>query len=403
MMNDIDVEKYRDITFVQRKCCEICNTSFDNPIIKLPDFPMTEIYTRNRVTGKAGICDQAFYLCRKCGHGQLQNVLDMELQYGNSIFYHFRTSQSSSGKKSADFFISFLLKTVGDRRFRTIIELGSNDLYVLKEIKDKAEHLIGIDPILKGQGYSDDKITAIGDYFENVRLDKEIDLVICKDTLEHVAQPRKFVEQIVQSGQDDTLYVFEFPLLNTLVQNSRFDQIFHQHLNYFSYESINYMLNELDCELIAHDISYQHWGGILIAFKKIAYNKKRKEYPVLAEKDIINSFNTFQKNMEVTRERLLQFRKEKLIGYGAALMLPVLAYHLKTDFHELEFILDDDKNKEGTYYINLPVKIRHTLGAEVRDATILLTAISSKHNVRSILSKLIEKKPRNIIIPMNII
>lgn len=403
----IDIEKLRNVPFESRDRCMICGSGPSEPVIRLPKFPMTEIYTNEKVTEKVAYADQEFHFCQRCGHGQIANVIDVELQYGSTLSYHFRTSESATGSESADFFVQFLNRVAGMRHFGTVVELGCNDLYLLKSLRPKADRLIGVDPILKDreQELSDDRIQVIGDFFENVELSGELDLVICKDTLEHVSDPLSFVKKIVDKGTEETLFFFQFPILETLLSGCRFDQIFHQHLNYFSLKSIIHMLDELGCRLIDYTINVNHWGAILIAFKKGHDNLKyRDEVWQITRPEILERYSLFRANMEATAQRLSYLGPETIYGYGAALMLPVLAYHLGSDLSYLKCVLDDDIKKAGLYYINLPVTIRRREEVtDIDESVILITAIASMNNVRRILARLFDLNPKQIILPLNTI
>lgn len=399
------IEKLRKLSYQTRTHCLICGNKLDKPLIELPGFPLTEIYTTKLMKERVGFADQNFHFCSNCGHGQVANVIDIKVQYGNAPFYYFRASESATGRRSADYFVDFLNHVAGNRNFGNIIEIGCNDLYILKALKSKAKRLIGIDPILKGKekGLTKDNIVAIGDFFENVVLEGEIDLVICKDTLEHVSNPKQVVEKIVDRSHEQTIFFFQFPILETLLSSYRFDQIFHQHLNYFSFKSINYMLNELGCELLDYKINFDHWGAIIIAFKK---GKGKLRYAKgalgISGPKILERYEIFKNAMDVTKRQLSFLKGELIYGYGAALMLPVLSYHLKNDLSCLKCIIDDDENKKGLYYINLSVPIK-TVEAitDIKDSVVLVTAIASLNNVRSILTKLFALSPKQIILPLN--
>ena len=403
----IDIEKFKNIPFVKRTTCVICDEKVGKPLIELPDFPMTEIYTTEKVDEKVGFADQVFHVCKKCGHAQIANVIDINLQYGSAISYHFRTSESATGRESSYFFADFLNNVTKGRHFNTIVEIGCNDLYLLKLLKPNGNKLIGIDPILKCEEkeFSEQNITVIGDFFENVVLNEKIDLVICKDTLEHVSNPKQFVQKIVNRSHNETLFFFQFPFLETLLAGCRFDQMFHQHLNYCSLKSIIYMLNEMGCELLDYKINLNHWGAILIAFKK-GKNKSRYSEDVMeiSNSKILERYKVFKSNMQATNKRLSFLKGETIYGYGAALMLPILSYHLKNDLSCLKCVIDDDKRKEGLYYINLPVSIRTREDIrDIKDSIVLITAIASMNNARRILPKLFELNPKQIIVPLNTI
>ena len=403
----MNVSKWKNIAFQKRDNCMVCGTKMDAPVIELPDFPMTELYTNEKVEEKAGFLDQSFHFCSHCGHGQIAHVIDIELQYNSSDSYNFRTSQSATGRESSDFFADFVTSVAGDRHFSSIVEIGCNDLYLLKSLKDKADRLTGIDPILQGreEEFSESKVTAIGDFFENVELEDDLDLVLCKDALEHVSDPKQMVRKIVDRATDDTTFFFQFPMLETLLTGCRFDQIFHQHLNYFSLKSIIYMLDELGCELLSYKINKNHWGAILVAFRKGEDNSRfADDVWDIKPSDILDRYAVFKSNMESANRRMSFLNGTPVYGYGAALMLPVLAYHLGNDFSRFKFIIDDDKTKEGLYYMNLPVSIRSMEHVtDIENSVILITAISAMNNVRRILTKLVTLNPEQIILPLNTI
>ncbi|MDD5079037.1 MAG: methyltransferase domain-containing protein [Candidatus Omnitrophica bacterium] len=403
----MNLEMYKNIPYQKRDCCMVCGRKNSVPAIELPHFPLTELYVKKKPSQMLGFVDQEFYVCSHCDHGQIGNVIDIKLQYGDSMMYNFRTSQSITGRMTTDFFIKFFERVSGSRKFKTIVEVGCNDLYLLKKIRNRAKKLVGIDPILKGheRELSKDNIIAIGDFLENTALIDNMDAIICKDVVEHVADPVGFLKRIVERADGNAVFFVQVPLLETIMEECRFDQIFHQHLNYFSFKSFLYMINGLGCDLLDMAVNYDHWGTGLFAFKK---GKSRLRYnfdaPDITNSEIRNRYIIFKSDLEQVNKRLTCFRKEKIYGYGAALMLAVLSYHMENDFSRFACIMDDDKNKDGMSYLNLPVSIVHRKKiSDLKDAVVLLTAISSKINVRRMLTNLIGCEPRHIICPLKIL
>ncbi len=109
----------------------------------------------------------------------------------------------------------------------------------------------------------------------------------------------------------------------------------------------------------------------------------------------------FRRQLSTTNEVLKSFEGTTIYGYGAAQMLPVLAYHLDNDLSLLTAVLDDDPAKDGLYYWNLPLVVRYAATVEdLEDASVFITAVD---NVKPILSKLLVRRPRHIIYPFHII
>jgi len=408
----IDINKFKHIPFKTRKQCAVCNTELDAPVIKFPGFPITEAYVKQKVTEKVGFIDQGFHICGHCGHGQLSNVVDPAFLY--SDWYSTRTSNSLSAVPAVDVFLKFVDTVLKGAMVKSIVEIGCNDLFMLKKLRDRADKLYGIDPMLRGKENQlrDEKIEVIGDFFENLDIRKvgdTLDVVLSSHTLEHVEEPKMLLKKLLDSATAHTRFFFQFPGLGTLVQNSRFDQIHHQHLHYFSLKSFMHLLHEVGAELIDFQVNQEHWGALMVAFKKkdgrnknasTAFSESMRQY---TNEEVTQQYALFKDCMATAKRRLENVNGEKVYGFGAALMLPVLDYHLG-GLEKIECIIDDDKDKEGLYYINVPLQVK-SLDAvsDINNAVFFVTAIHSLQTLRAIISRLNALHVKQIIVPVNIV
>lgn len=404
-----DLDQFRNIVFTSRTRCVICGFPMESALIDLPRFPVTEIYVPEKITGDLGFVDQKFHFCLHCGHGQLANLIDKNVLYGQC--YRTRTSISPSAMGAVDVFAEFIEQILEGRKIGTLLEIGCNDLYFLHKFKDRTDALYGIDPILKGreQDSSDSKIKLIGDFFEHIDLKAagiKPDIVLSSHTFEHIEKPAELIEKTVQSAAADALFFFQFPGLEALVADARFDQMFHQHLNYFSAASVAYLLEKLGCRLIGLKVNPFHWGALMVAFcKKDALFEGRPGISTekLTARQITSQYQVFKDCMTNAARRVEAVREGPLYGFGAAMMLPVLDYYIP-GLRKLECILDDDQNKRNLYYLNYPVQIRTPQNPfDFYGATVVLTAIYSLTTQRAILKRLIDLKVKQIILPLNII
>jgi len=403
-------QDYKTIKFKRRDSCVICGSRISSAAIDLPKFPLTEIFRHKKPPSGLGYVDQQFQFCPCCGHGQLANLIDQRLLYGSDYFT--RTSASLAAQSALDVFLSLVEKWLGKKKAVNIFEIGANDLYCLKRLSNKADLLYGIDPAFKDKeiSFRHKKISLISGFaedfdWENLSVPPEI--IISSHTLEHIADPRGLLQRLLACGSADTLYFFQFPCLDVLVREARFDQVFHQHLNYFSLASFCYLLDSQGAELLELKINPYHWGSLMAVFKKGKKAKcRRKARPnskIIKESFILKQFTFFKENMQAASQRIALLKGEPLFGYGAALMLPVLDYYLK-NLRRLECILDDDPRKNGLYYLNFPLQIK--LPSQVKrlkDSAVVVTAINSVLNYRAVVARLIALKVRQIILPLNLI
>ncbi len=387
-----------------RDTCGVCGAPV-SPAIDLPSLPITDSFCRDPVeNGIMGI-DQVFQYCRLCGHGQLQNLIDPNVLYGR--LYHFRTSESATARKGVDFFLEVLGEASSGRRFRCILDIGCNDLYLLGRLRGVSDCRVGVDPILAGHegDREDEDIMVLGKSFEDVRADElpeRPDLVLCRHTLEHILDPLRFLDHLQEISAADALFVFELPGLDALVERFRFDQVFHQHANYFSLSSIRRFIQSAGCRPLLHRVNYHDWGAMAIAFVRGKGEASLPlERPRWSPEEIGARYDWFQRQMDLCGSALSQVQTKHKYGYGAAQMLPVLGYHLQTDFADFSAILDDDPAKDGLGYWNLPVRIRLSSRVEqFEEAAVLVTAFD---NVKPILTRLFERRPRHILLPFCVV
>jgi SAM-dependent methyltransferase len=395
------------VSIQQRQACSACGCPSLEQVLELPDLPLTGIFIKAEDRPKFPSIDQALMRCTRCGHGQLRDTVDPVYLYQET--YTHRSSLSPISTRGNDFFLGFLNELTQGQRFRSVAEIGCNDLYLLKRLEDRADHLVGFDPIWKGRtDLPAGKTVVKGSYIEEIRPADDIperpDLVLSVHTLEHVNDPLSSLRPIYEHAREGALFVIEVPGFDTLLNISRFDQVFHQHLNYFSVGSFRRMIEQLGGEYVTHRFNYSYWlGTMLVAFRKPSGSVGRVPAPVNAPTrvEIDVQFKVFKQQLEGLKGSLARMRGQgvPLLGFGAAQMLPILAYHLGTDFSEFEGVLDDNPDKTGLTYPSLQTRILAAANYPTLDKhAVLLTAADS---ARPILSRVVGLKARYILFPFN--
>ncbi len=365
--------------FKVRLNCEVCNNILGKPLIDLPNLPLTECLFDEPT--ELENYNQEFHLCEKCGHGQLGVMLNPKILYND---YFYKTS-SGGNKKTNDIIVEYLKDSP---KFDNIIDIGCNDLYLLKALKNKSKNLIGIEPSMK---YEDKKIKVINKYVEDISWKKYINgrtLITSIHNLEHIEHPRELIEKMFKYATDDTLFIFEFPCFEKLIEHNRFDQIFHHHLHYFSLDSFRYMLNEIGGEIHEHQYVEGNWGALRVVFGK----------KLLIDKKIIkNKYKQFQ---EMMKQKIIEIKNldknTMLVGYGAVLTLPVLDYHLKNILNKCQYITDIDSNKKYKFFPNLEPEILCNYPASIYSNAVItgigFNDIIKKDIKKTIKGKIIELK-----------
>ena len=402
----MNIDIFKNIPVKQRASCAVCGKKLSSPLIDLPEFPITEILTPSRPKAPTGFVNQEFHYCR-CGHGQLSNIVSPEILYTQA--YSYRTSASRAGSSGINVFKDFIDRIIRDRTFETIVEIGCNDLTLLKALKNKGRQLVGIDPILKlliGE-VEDSRFKLIPELFEKVSREAYSlsgpALYLSSHNLEHIENPREMLHKLLSEAHEKSLFIFQFPCLDILTEEGRFDQIFHHHLQYFSFASFRTLVEESGGILIDFDWNRPYWGSLLVAFQKAPLKKSSpvkmsKPVPGIPKPDFVrDQYCLFRESMAALGRTIAVLKNEKKFCYGAVLTLPTIAYHLQNNLSDFEGIVDDDPSKEGMFYLNLSVPIQNAAKVDMKEANVMITALN---NARQILPRLILKEPKRIFLPM---
>lgn len=355
--------------------CPICAQAMER-LVNLPRFPLTEKYepwAEDFEEGR-GFADQAFMYCEDCSHGALETVVpDL---YGGD--YRTSTGKSEGALQAVKRFAEFIARP----NVEFVIDIGGNDGSLLSHF---AGHTIAIDPHASGARYNILQSIENADLtpFKNVHK-----VIVSSHTIEHLVDPNVMIEKCAAVMGENDILALQFPSLELLVQDARIDQIHHQHLHYFSERSIKALLFRHGLDCVSSRFDESHWGALMLIAKK--RNAALSYGTAIETIDVQNAIRTFH-NLEMHIPR-------GTIALGAALMLPVLAYWFP-ELDAVEFIADDDPQKNGLRYVNVNKIIKNEYS--LRDMDIVITAIGSNQATRALTRKAIDAGARRIILPLH--
>jgi len=382
--------------------CGISGTEDFHSLWTLPALPLTErfgLYAPDRPLA----FDQELLISLPTGHIQLRNQLDPKILYSSSE-YAFRTSGSHNSRNGVEFFLANLKQSTAGRIFESAVDVGGNDLFVARGLVANAKHTAVIDPICAAtDGQTIDGIKVFGRFAEEVDLSSDLprpDLVVCRHTLEHIAKPRKLIDQWFRQCDPDCLYVVEIPCFENLVEAMRFDAVFHQHFHYFDLDAFKHLIWECGGEYLDHSFNHQGscGGALIVAFRHAKTVQPKPHMDLVARITRLEKRIAQYKAQMVIMGELLDALPKPVYGYGASLMLATLGYHLGTNFSALDCILDDDPSRDGATYENIPVTVKHTTKvAPLPNSSYIITSLE---NIRPIYRRILELSPRRILVPL---
>lgn len=349
------------------KNCPICLQGNFRNALDLPNYPITEYFgsEKIRATNVEIGYDQELKICLNCSHVYLGSQLPPELIY--TLDYQTIASFSAPAQLATLRFMNSINEFIEIKNFELVMDIGANDgsfLRQLNQIGFKGAKY-AIDPSFTSWDADVNGFTTFVENFDFQQLPNFTrKLFVASHVLEHIASPKILIEKLSKYASKDDLIVLQFPAIEPLVDESRFDQIHHQHFHYFSYISFCKLLESSDLQIVKSVIDWQHYGAAVVFLSKVEsrlnVEPNRNEWKnlsnrvALSENSISASYSTFTNHIDFIRRQL---RDSEWISIGAGLMSPIIFYHIQGVWENCVGIYDENLAKHGKRYANTPCVI----------------------------------------------
>lgn len=255
-----------------------------------------------------------------------------------------------------------------------VVELGSNDGYLLRNFVERGIPVLGIDPAA-GPCAAAEKVGVhtLCDFFTPrlaERLVREVaraDVIIANNVMAHVPDPHAFVDGIALLLKDTGVLVTESPSLRSLVQNVEFDTIYHEHVCYFSVTALKNLfarsglfINDIQ-PLDIHGGSYRYFVSKQDHSTPIVQTMLDEERALGMNQPVF--YQDFGARVERLREKLssllmgLKQQGKSIAAYGAAAKGVILLNWLGPVASVIDFVADRNIHKHGKYMPGLKIKV----------------------------------------------
>ena len=309
--------------------------------------------------------------CENCYNCQLSVVVDPKKMFSN---YLYLSSTSKSFRKHfEDAAEKYIKEFKLSNKKSYIIDVGSNDGVALKPFKDKKfNNILGIEPAKNLAKLSNkNKIKTFNGFLEkkNIKkIKKNANLILASNVFAHSDNLKEMAECMLSLLDKKGTIIIEVQYLLNTIKDLTFDNIYHEHYNYWSLTSLMNFFKQFEATLYKAERINTHGGSIRVYIKKGRKNKVEnsiKELLKTEEKFGIKNYKTYQefgKKVQKIRENVrkniknLKSNGKKLIGYGS----PAKATTALNFFgisEEIDFIVEDNKLKQGKFVPGVKIAI----------------------------------------------
>tara|TARA_Y100000741_G_scaffold359908_1_gene341291 strand:+ start:2237 stop:3475 length:1239 start_codon:yes stop_codon:yes gene_type:complete len=344
--------------------CQISNSKKLSSLIFLGYLPPVNTLKKIGSTPEEEISFPAELLyCNKSKLAQLGCVVDKEILFPYTYPY-----TSSTTKILRENFVDLYKDTkkiVDLNKNDLVIDIGSNDGNLLSNFKTNHK-VLGVTPEKIGKIAIKKGIPTIIDYFNEkisskiIKKNGKAKVITATNVFAHIDNINGIVKSILKTLKPDGVFVSESHYLLPLIQTVQYDTIYHEHLRYYSLESLNYLFKKHKLEIIDTKEIPTHGGSIRVyaarkGIYKISNNVKKQ---LKKEKRYLNkkSFEKFKKNVVASKVNLFNIIKKikdknkTIFGVGAPSRASTLINYLGLDQDIIECVLEiNGSYKIGNY------------------------------------------------------
>lgn len=373
--------------------CRFCKNELSDVLIDLGNSPASNSFLiREELNEPEVYFPLKVYVCSKCYLAQIA-----EYKKSNAIFndkYVYFSSYSKSWLKHSKEYVELMMDRFGYDSSSLIVEVASNDGYLLQYFQENKVPVLGIEPTANTAQIAKDKgIETVVDFF-GVRLANELvakgikaNLILGNNVFAHVPDVLDFIGGMKILLKDTGVITMEFPHLMQLIDHNQFDTIYHEHFSYLSFRTTQEIFASQGLELFDVEELPTHGGSIRI-YAKHTEDKSRpisENVGSLLEKEYekgmysLPYYENFQKRALKAKLDLIDFLVQQkragksVAGYGAAAKGNTLLNFCGIKSDLIDFVADANPHKQNKFLpaSHIPVVNEEYLKAHQPDYVII--------------------------------
>lgn len=374
--------------------CRFCKTPLTNVFIDLVNSPPSNSFlSREQLNEPEVFYPLKVYTCHQCFLVQIDEYKKSDAIFSSDYVYF--SSYSTSWLQHAKKYTDMMTARFGFNGSTQVVEIASNDGYLLQYFKEKDIPVLGIEPTANTAAVAIAKgIPSVNEFF-GVKLARELvakntraDLLLGNNVLAHVPDIMDFTAGMKILLADTGIITMEFPHLMQLVDNNQFDTIYHEHFSYLSFHTVKAIFAHQGLEMFDVEELPTHGGSLRI----YARHKEDSSKPVspnvgaLLNKEAakgmtgLEYYAGFQQKALRVKLDIVGFLTEqkkagkKVAAYGAAAKGNTLLNYCGIKNDLIEFVVDANPHKQNKFLpgCHIPVVNEQILKEQKPDYVILL-------------------------------
>lgn len=372
--------------YKKRSACAICGNTELDTILNYGQVPLAGYFPSKDEIDREELFPLCVVFCSKCYLVQTDSIIDAD-----KLFRDYRYMSSIGLQKHFDGVAKMLVERFNLNRFSGVVEIGSNDGVLLKPLIDLGvKHAIGFEPAVNISKVAESRGCAvINDYFNYEKAQEYLiegteTLIVSNNCFAHIDDIKSIVRGVKFALKDGGHFVIEVSYLKDLIEKLQYDNIYHEHIYYYSLNALKNLFDQFDMTIVDYEMIPIHSGSIRVFIKNAKEPLNEKVQAMLnGEKsmgltslDYFKEFNeTVVNHISVVRNVVLGLKtnKSKIIGYGASGRANMLCNAAGLTPDLVDFIVDESPERAGRFIAGtkIPIVNRDALDSNSVDHVIV--------------------------------
>lgn len=346
-----------------RESCAICKNTDLKCILNYGNVPLAgEFLTKDQIKTETKYNLNVMF-CDSCSLLQTDSIIDAD-----SLFKDYRYASSTGLSKHFIGVASYLKEKFNLTSDSKVLEIGSNDGVLLKPLSDLAIQCVGFEPATNIASIAVEKgCCVINEYFsENAIIDhgyeNKFDLVVSNNCFAHIDDIHAIVRGVKLALKPNGHFVIEVHYVKNLIEQLQYDNIYHEHLYYYSLNSLNKLFLQYGLSIVDYEDISIHAGSIRVVAKNDDLNSIMNDKVVtrLTEEvnlglTSINWYTDFADKVSKHKDNIRHFLSELkasgkiVVGYGASGRANMLCNIANIGENLCKYIIDESPERYGRY------------------------------------------------------
>lgn len=367
--------------------CRSCGNEKLSHVLSLGQSPLAN----NLLNNKDDDCDlyplEVKY-CEKCHNSQLSYVVEPEKMFSNYLYV---SSTAASFRKHFENAAEKYISDFNLNNNNLVVDIGSNDGIFLKPLKEKGVKVVGVEPAKNIAELANSKgIPTLNSFFDKSCVNQILNsfgkakIVTASNVFAHSDELVNITKEAFNLLEEKGTFIIEVQYLLDTMKDLTFDNIYHEHVNYWTVTSLNNFFNLLGFSLNKVEHINTHGGSIRVYVSRESNIDTSVKNFLLEEENFgIKNFETykqFSKSVNKIKENVnknissLKSKYKKIVAYGSPAKATTSLNYFNVNSDLIEYTIEDNELKNGKFIpgVCIPIKNKGVCKNNLPDVVIVL-------------------------------